>query len=216
MTDQRAAAIRTDAAQAVIVVTAELSAEVDRLDAGHGTSRAPAASVTSLLRRRVPDVCGFLAPHLRNLSADVVAEVLDCCFTRAPFDDERARDRMPHLRAHLSAYAQSLERWEGWQHRLLELDQYDSAVAIRWVTAWERLADAAVAADIVGYVEDPEDFALADGPFAVFVRDTTAVLGWLVDEYGDDRVRGVRLWILGSDHRPVVRWLTPNDLGSRA
>lgn len=216
MTDQRAAAARNGALDAVSLVSDELSAEVNLLDADHGSSHAPAASVTALLQRRIPDVCSLLASHLRELPAEDITEVLDSCFVRPPFDDDRVKDTMPHLRDHLAAYTQSLARWKGWQHRLLELAWIDSRVALRWVTAWERPADDALAADVVGYVEDPKDFASPDGSFALFLRDATAVLGWLVDEYGHDRVRGVRLWILGADHKPVVRWLTPNELSPSA
>jgi hypothetical protein len=198
------------ALEAVDLACHELAGEAELLDAEREPSRASAGSVVRLLLRGIPDLCSILAPHLRDLPSVGVAKVLDRCFSRAPFDDERMSDRIPRLREHLDAYAASLTRWEGWDPTTLEVDEFDSPVAaVRWVTAWERRDDLAVAADLVGYVKDPEDLDKPSDPYTAFARDAHAACQRCLNEYGDDRVKGVRLWIVGADERPVVRWLTP-------
>ncbi|GCD91092.1 hypothetical protein [Nocardioides sp. LS1] len=114
----------------------------------------------------------------------------------------------PRLRAHLDAYAASLLRWAAWEARTVDLDDAGDGVAVRWLTAWVRPEDGAVAADFVGYVNDPADLARPGCDFAVYLHDAKTVLEWLEDEYGQD-LRGLRLWIVGADGRPVVRWLNP-------
>lgn len=189
--------------------SAALAREVEALDAEATGPRAPAASVQRLIRRSLPDICGLLAGRLAPLGAEAQDQALDHLISCAPFDDDRMRTWVPRLQAHLAAYATSLTRWSEWNsltHDLAELDLDD--VAVRWVTTWERPGDGAVAADFVGYVGDPADLARPGREFAVFARDARAVLTWL-DSRHPSRFKGLRLWIVGADDRPVVRWLLP-------
>lgn len=203
-----------DAERAIAVSDAACEAllsEIASLDAEHGGSGAPAASVQRLVLRSLPDVCSLLASHLEELPPLSAGQVLDQLFSRPPFSDRRMRSWGPRLRAHLDAYAESLTRWEGWKAHIVEIDDCGGDVAVRWVTAWQREADGTVAADLVGYVNDPADLARPNRHFAAFARDADAVYQRLVDEYGSPRFKGLRLWIVGADDQPVVRWQTTHS-----
>lgn len=186
----------------------ELSREVALLDRERGGAGTPAAAVQRLVLRGLPDVCGLLAPHLRDMSSEETKQALIHLFTRTPFDDRRMESWSERLRTHLGAYTQSLTRWADWNPCLHDLAGSDHEGSVRWVSAWERPEDGAVAADFVGYVNAPADLASPDLDFAMFVRDAHAILEWLEGEYGP-RFTGLRLWIVGNDGRPVVRWLRP-------
>ena len=203
-----------DAMKAADACREDLLREVVCLDEEHAGSGAPAAAVRRVLFRSLADLCSVLAPHLSQLQPDAVTHVLDRLFASPPFNDRRMSLWSPRLRDHVAEYVDSLDRWESWVPVTLDLDAESLAgdVVVRRVTAWMRPDDGAVAADFVGYFREPRDFSCPDPAFAAFLRDADDTYQALEDEYGEDRVKGIRLWIVGSDRLPVKRWLVrPQD-----
>lgn len=155
------------------------------------------------------------AHNLRQLAPEDAIEVLDRMFARSPFGDQRMQRLAPRVRTHLGAYVESLARWEGWEPASFESADSDDP-DLRWRAVWERPGDGAVAADFVGYVQDPVDIHRPGRAFSVFSRDATTCYRQLVNEFGDVRFKGLRLWIVGADERPVVRWLTHDNTGQES
>lgn len=186
-------------------VAARLSDERQALDENPGQEgRTPVALVRSLMVRLVPEVGAELAVPLHGLPASDTARVLGWLIAHSPYGEPRLESLAVLLRGHLAAYAGSLSRWDGWQ----PVDLYRDTDSEPLVQAWFRPEDHWVAADFVGLVYDPKNFERPSREYARFAADAAEALEWLEDNVAGT-IRGIRLWILGEDGLPVVRWLSP-------
>ncbi|MBD3924313.1 hypothetical protein IEZ26_06740 [Nocardioides cavernae] len=188
----------------------DLARELADLDTDHPVRGATPLAVLRLVGRALTDVASRASAYAPNLDPHEVSAVVTTVFEGGPLTDDRLGPQRALMRTHFESHLRSLQRWMGWEAAEHAVDGkwYDD-VTTRTVTAFKRDEDGAVASDLLGFVDDPADLALPGRPFLAFVRDVEAAYGELVAEYGEDAVKGIRLWILGSDGRPVVRWFPP-------
>lgn len=201
---QQQPVLSPSALRALDATQSRLHAEYFSLPLG-ATDQVPVAALRQMLIDMVPETASRLSVPL-SLDTDTATELIDRLFEQGPYGFIEVRRLGALIRDHLLAYTRTLARWDDWEPLELHGSSRDNA----WVQLWLRCDDDAVACDYVGAVFQPRGRGRATLNYDRFSIQAETLHGSLVKHYGDD-YRGMRLFILGHDNRPVERWLYNAD-----
>lgn len=165
------------------------------------SGQVPVATFRALLTGMVPEVAARLCVCLTR-ALDGGASIIGTLFTTTIYGDREAGDLGQLIRAHLTEYAATLRRWDGWEPQ----DLFSDEDGTEWAQPWLRKEDGVIACDYVGGVYQPRRTGHPTRAFSAFWRNATKVHEAMIEDY-ITAYTGMRLFILGEDDRPVVRWL---------